>query len=59
MFGSFLILVVELIFFVNLARASACLTDNFLEKVILNKGKLINRFPNLDKWSRKKITNIT
>ncbi len=29
----------------------------FLEKVILNKGKLTNRFPNLDKWSRKKITN--
>ena len=28
----------------------------FLDKVIENKGKLTNRFPNLDKLSRKKIT---
>ena len=28
----------------------------FLKKVIHNKGKLTNRFPNLDNWSRKNIT---
>ena len=28
----------------------------FLKKVIHNKGKLKNRFPNLDNWSRKNIT---
>ena len=30
--------------------------EHFLKKVILNRGKLINSFPNLDNWSRKKIT---
>ena len=30
--------------------------EHFLKKVILNKGKLTNRFPNLNNWSRKKIT---
>ena len=30
--------------------------EQFLKKVILNRGKLINSFPNLDNWSRKKIT---
>ena len=30
--------------------------EYFLKKVILNKGKLTNRFPNLNNWSRKKIT---
>ena len=28
----------------------------FLKKAIHNKGKLTNRFPNLDNWSRKNIT---
>ena len=30
--------------------------ERFLKRVILNKGKLTNRFPNLNNWSRKKIT---
>ena len=30
--------------------------ENFINKVILKKGKLTNKFPNLEKWSRKNIT---
>ena len=30
--------------------------ERFLKRVILNKGKLTNTFPNLNNWSRKKIT---